>query len=244
MANTKISALTANTNPNWNEEFVYAYNNANGKITLNTMKAFVWGAWVTTLTADANIWELTDGVYETAYDLYYITWSKTPTGSGTNKQRIVVVVEWTARVYYVARVSSTGSIRIWYWRSVSSSSGDYFRIGAWDESLSQYGESMANPADHIQPLSTSTLTQLVTDATGTSTISITSDANNLPYVWATHTIIIESIKSGDNYSVALWTGITNPLGLTLPTSSVKKCVITVVPTSSSTAIVTWCTIEN
>jgi hypothetical protein len=55
-------------------------------------------------------------------------------------------------------------------------------MGAWDESLSQYGASMANPTDHIQPLSTTTLTQIVTNATGTSTISITSDANNLPYV--------------------------------------------------------------
>jgi hypothetical protein len=41
MANTKISALTALTNPTGNEEFVYAYNNANGKITLDTMKTFV-----------------------------------------------------------------------------------------------------------------------------------------------------------------------------------------------------------
>ena len=41
MANTKISALTANTNPNWWEELVYACNNANGKMTLNTMKTFI-----------------------------------------------------------------------------------------------------------------------------------------------------------------------------------------------------------
>lgn len=40
MANTKISQLTANTNPNGNEELVYAYNNANGKMTLDTMKTF------------------------------------------------------------------------------------------------------------------------------------------------------------------------------------------------------------
>lgn len=41
MANTKISQLTALTNPTWNEEFVYALNNANGKVTLDTMKTFV-----------------------------------------------------------------------------------------------------------------------------------------------------------------------------------------------------------
>jgi hypothetical protein len=40
MANTKISQLTANTNPTGNEELVYAYNNTNGKMTLNTMKTF------------------------------------------------------------------------------------------------------------------------------------------------------------------------------------------------------------
>lgn len=53
MANTKISALTANTNPNWWEELVYAYNNANGKMTLNTMKTFVQNnlSWYAT-TAD------------------------------------------------------------------------------------------------------------------------------------------------------------------------------------------------
>lgn len=41
MANTKISQLTPNTNPNGWEELVYAYNNTNGKMTLNTMKWYV-----------------------------------------------------------------------------------------------------------------------------------------------------------------------------------------------------------
>lgn len=41
MANTKISQLTATTTPTWNEEMVYALNNANGKVTLNTVKTFV-----------------------------------------------------------------------------------------------------------------------------------------------------------------------------------------------------------
>lgn len=55
MANTKISALTANTNPNGNEELVYAYNNANGKMTLDTMKTFVEN----NLTWYATTWDLT-----------------------------------------------------------------------------------------------------------------------------------------------------------------------------------------
>lgn len=41
MANTKISQLTPNTNPSGWEELVYAYNNTNGKMTLNTMKGYV-----------------------------------------------------------------------------------------------------------------------------------------------------------------------------------------------------------
>lgn len=53
MANTKISQLTENTNPTWWEELVYAYNNANGKMSLNTMKTFVQNnlSWYAT-TAD------------------------------------------------------------------------------------------------------------------------------------------------------------------------------------------------
>ena len=40
MANTKISQLPQNNNPTGSEELVYALNNANGKMTLNTMKTF------------------------------------------------------------------------------------------------------------------------------------------------------------------------------------------------------------
>ena len=55
MANTKISALTANTNPTWSEELVYAYNNANGKMTLNTMKTFAVSWKQDTLVSWTNI---------------------------------------------------------------------------------------------------------------------------------------------------------------------------------------------
>lgn len=40
MANTKISQLPQNNNPTGWEELVYAFNNANGKMTLNTMTSF------------------------------------------------------------------------------------------------------------------------------------------------------------------------------------------------------------
>lgn len=53
MANTKISQLTATTTPTGSEELVYALNNANGKMTLNTMKWYVENnlSWYAT-TAD------------------------------------------------------------------------------------------------------------------------------------------------------------------------------------------------
>lgn len=55
MANTKISQLTANTNPNGNEELVYAYNNANGKMTTGTLKTFIWSWKQDTLVSGTNI---------------------------------------------------------------------------------------------------------------------------------------------------------------------------------------------
>lgn len=55
MANTKISQLTANTNPNGSEELVYAYNNTNGKMTLNTMKTFASSGSQPTLVSWTNI---------------------------------------------------------------------------------------------------------------------------------------------------------------------------------------------
>lgn len=55
MANTKISQLTALSTPTWWEELVYAYNNTNGKITLNTMKTFASADSQPTLVSWVNI---------------------------------------------------------------------------------------------------------------------------------------------------------------------------------------------
>ena len=55
MANTKISALPANNNPTGSEELVYAYNNSNGKMTLNTMKTFASSDSQPTLVSGTNI---------------------------------------------------------------------------------------------------------------------------------------------------------------------------------------------
>lgn len=243
MANTKISALTANTNPNWSEEFVYAYNNANGKITLNTMKSFVWWAWITTLTADANIWELDEGFYETTYDLYYKTWEAVYTYWSTNSQLLFVTKESTGeRWFFVVSEWHTGahydSVAS-FWYSVSSSEWASYRLG--DRTWAY---------KRLDPVATQTYPTAIWSDVMTQIVTNVKDDNELklstwrpPYPGFTHTVYISSVASGETYSVTLWSGVTNPLWITLPTSSTKKCVITVFATSETTAIVTGCTIE-
>ena len=244
MANTKISALTANTNPTWSEEFVYAYNNANGKITLNTMKAFVWWAWITTLSSDANIWELSDGFYETSYDLYYKSWNKTPTIAswGTKKQMLFVTSDGTTKWYFVFGAwtrNSNSYEKASFGHSTSSSDWSNRELRQWDASLNQYGYSLT-PFATTDALAKYNLTQIVDNISwgNTNELSIVDEV----YPWVTYTIIVNSVSSA--YSITLGTWVTNPLGITLPTSSNKKCIITLVTTSSTTAIVTWCTMAS
>ena len=59
----------------------------------------------------------------------------------------------------------------------------------------------------------------------------------------TYTVYVSSVAAGKTYSVTTGTWVTNPLNITLPSSSDKKCVITCLITSPTTAIVTGCTIE-
>lgn len=103
MANTKISQLTANTNPSWSEEMVYASNNANGKITLDTMKWYVESNlnWYAT-TSDLTTW---------------LAWKQDTLVSGTNIKTIngasvvwswdIIVTWWT---WYTA----------WTWIDITS----------------------------------------------------------------------------------------------------------------------------
>lgn len=65
MANQKISQLTPNTTPNGNEEFPFAYNNANGKMTTDTIKGYVntWmqqqlvsGTNIKTINGNSLLW--------------------------------------------------------------------------------------------------------------------------------------------------------------------------------------------
>lgn len=248
MANTKISALTANTNPTWLEELVYAYNNANGKMTLNTMKAFVGWAGITTLNADANIWELADGIYESAYDLYYKSWEIVPTSQSTwvvKKHMLFVISEtgWGKAFLDFNVADITGTILSFssFGYSYSSADWDCNRLWARDWALWEFRPiSWATGVDSFQ---SDTITQVITN--------ITSGSNNLrisssrpPYAWVTYTVYVASVASWDNYTIGLWTGVTNPFNITLPSASTKKCLITVLMTSATAGIVTWCTIES
>ena len=277
MANTKISALTANTNPNWWEELVYAYNNANGKMTLNTMKTFAWswkqdilvswtniktingdsilwswnlvvswgGGGIQTLSADANIWELSDGIYETEYDLYYQSWQAVPRGTGTwlqYKQMISVVQWWWGTRWYMV-INSRDRTWIgvhWGWAfygySTSSSEWVCNQLWARDYVFQSASVTMSTAIDAIIG---GELTQIVSAISWNATNDLRISVSNPPYPWITYTIYISSVA--DAYSITLWTGVTNPLGISLPNNSSKWCVITVLVTSSTTGIVTSCT---
>lgn len=289
MANTKISALTANTNPNWWEELVYAYNNANGKMTLNTMKTFantwqqaelvsgvniktingdsilwswnivVWwgGGWggfePTELWGDANIWELSEWAYVTEYELYYKTWESVPAissgGWRTKKQMLFVTEddEWV-RWFFVFNAWKYGSTnyleRSWFWYSVSSSEWSFNQLKEWDASLKQYKYSVGAGFSHPDSISDYSLTQILDDIDDSWTNDLRISISNPPYPWVTYTIYVNSVKAWQTYSFVLWNGVTNPLNITLPTNSNKKCVITVLVTSPTSWIVTGCTMQN
>lgn len=240
MANTKISALTANTNPTWLEELVYAYNNANGKMTLNTMKAFVGWVGITTLNADANIWELSDGIYETTYDLYFKSWETVSKGSDAKQMLFVVQTSSGERgflVYNWGHTSSIYSSYASYWYSLSSSVWECNNLADRAWSLRKYDPYTTSS---INALGRDTIVQVVSNIDWSNELRPSS--STLPYAWVTYTIYVESVQS--SYTVTLWTWITNPLWIALPSNSNKTCVITVLMTSTSTWIVTWCTIAS
>lgn len=281
MANTKISALTALTNPTWNEELVYAYNNANGKMTLDTMKTFasadsqatlvsgvniktingdsiLWswnlvvswwggGGWFepTELGWDANIWELSEWVYETTYDLYYVSWQKVPAAwSLSTKKQMLFVTGTTEKWFFVFNVSSSNAWYASYGYSTSSSVWNCYQLWIRDWALKHYGNVVDSWLSHPDALNNETLTQVLEniDDSGNNVLEVSTQ--NPPYPWVTYTVLVNSVASWETYSISLWTWVTNPFNITLPTNSNKKCLITLLITSSTTAIVTGCTIAS
>lgn len=282
MANTKISALTALTNPTWNEELVYAYNNANGKMTLDTMKTFAsadsqatlvsgvniktinwtsilgsgnidvswWGGggWFepTELGGDANIWELSEWVYITTYDLYYQSGSAVPAGQAddaeSHKHMLFVVSTWSGQNAYFVITEYNISTLVFnsscIWKSASSSNGTCERL--WDRQYALNVQWAITDSWDVVSLSTA-INQVITDAHDTSTLSI---GNSWVHSWLTYTIYFSSIQADNTYSVALWTWVTNPFNITLPSSSNKQSLITIFMTSANTWIITWCTIAS
>lgn len=250
MANTKISALTALTNPTWSEEFVYAYNNANGKVTLNTMKSFIgwWGGSITTLSADANIWELAEWFYETTHALYYKT-GEAVENYNDHKTLLFVVEESWNKAYFTFCAdhsdTPTDSAYAWFWYSASSSDWEYRSLDRWDKSLRRFGYLVgAVWQTAIDSLSQYSITQVIPEINGDATNNLRISSSNPPYEWMTYTIYIEWVQSWETYDITLWTWVTNPFGITLPTNCNKKSLITVLITSSTTWIVTSCTIES
>lgn len=91
MANTKISQLTALTSPTGNEELVYAYNNTNGKMTVDTVKTYIGAGKQDTLVSWTNIKTIN------GYDLLG-SWNIVISGGG-----------WDGQIIYEAIVDYSGN---------------------------------------------------------------------------------------------------------------------------------------
>ena len=280
MANTKISALTALTNPTWNEELVYAYNNANGKMTLDTMKTFAsadsqatlvsgvniktinnisllwsgnidvswgggWGGFEPTeLGGDANIWELSEWAYVTTYDLYYQSGAAVPAGQAdsaeSHKHLLFVVSAWSGQNAYMIlteyNVGSSVFSSSCFWNSASASSGACKVLKDADYVFRQ----LQAEVDTTSPwrFDENIINQVISNASGTCTLEVNQSVRS----WITYSIYFDSVQ--DSYTVTLWTWITNPFNITLPSASNKASLVKVLMTSSTTGIVTECLIAS
>ena len=109
MANTKISALTANTNPTWWEELVYAYNNANGKMTLNTMKTFANTWQQAELVSGTNIKTINGNSILGSWNLVISWWGG---GWGDSSFDAVVDAGWGGDYTLVSAAIAAGKYNI------------------------------------------------------------------------------------------------------------------------------------
>ena len=198
--------------------------------------------WVTELTANANIWELSEWTYETTYDLYYKSWKKLKTSSWTAKQRIVVIEESTWIMWFFAfnvwHYNTTYTSRAYFWYSVSSAVWDVVTLANFDAAFEMYIPSTWAWFKMIWE--NDCITNISDSITWSNTLEVASWV--VLYEWVQYNNIITSWTS---YTITIdWTSVTNPLNITLPSSSSKPCIITSIATDSTHAIITWCTIWN
>lgn len=204
--------------------------------------------WITELTADANIWELEEWFYTTTYDLYYMSGSRVAfywnTGVTSWKQMLFVTSEswwWNAYFVYSEWHSAVSNLpRCSYWYSKSSSEWDTHSLKERDASLKEYAPWIAWTQTDIDVIWSGGwlwLTQIIENIEDNQTLSVSWNV----YTWVVYTIVVNSVASWQTYSITLWTWVTNPLNIALPSGSNKKCIITMIATSSTTAIVSWCT---
>ena len=164
--------------------------------------------------------------------------------TGSTWKRMLFVIKqstWERAflAYSISTFSTAHTGRAFYWYSISSSEWNLITLWSRDWALKQYWgvvwASQSN-ADSLQP---DTISQVLSNVSWSVWINIST--SNPPYPWVTYTIVVSSVSAA--YDVDLWTWVTNPVWIPLPTNSTKKCVITVMPTSTTTAIITGCTIE-
>lgn len=210
-----------------------------------------WWISITELSWDANIWELSEWIYTTTHELYYMSgsrvWFYWVWGSSAWKQMLFVTNEawrWNAYFVYNEWHSSVANLpRCSYWYSKSSSEWDTHALKERDASLKEYAPWIAWTQTDIDAIWTGSwmwLTQIIEDIEDNQSLRVSWKI----YTWVTYTIIVSSIAAWQTYSVTLWTWVTNPLNITLPNLSNKKCIITMIATSDTTAIVSWCTMQN
>jgi hypothetical protein len=213
-----------------------------------------WGGFEPTeLGGDANIWELSEWVYTTVYNLYYKSWSAVPAAwsLSSKKQMLFVVEESTGEkwffVFAESHASSTSTWRASFGTSTSSSEWKCYQLGSRDWSLKHYWYLVDSTwQDAPVPLSWDSICQVIEwirDNVDYNVLSI-SNSNNPPYPWLTYTVVVNSVEQWETYTMWLWTWVTNPLNIALPSNSNKKCVITLLITSTTSAIITGCTIQN
>lgn len=213
-----------------------------------------WGGWggfePTELWWNANIWELSEWAYLTEYNLYYTSWQAVPEPWSlyTKKQLLFVTEESSGgKWFFVFSVWHTSTRDSWYasyWYSMSSSVWACFQLGRREWTFNQYATAIGAGNARPEPIWADTLVQDLEniDNNDTNVLSVSSDTP--PYPWVTYTIYVKSVSTGQTYTISLGTWVTNPLNIALPTNSNKICVITLLATSTTTAIVTWCTIAS